>query len=195
MIETAVKSRLTAATFAFALLAPGAAMAAKGAEEGGSWLTLLFFTINFVLFAIILVKFAGPAISSFFAERAKSLRSDLGKLKGALQEAEDLANRAGARMARLEGELAQLKAELDRETAYQAGRVRELAKSTAERVRRDAEMTSGAIREAGRRHVREQLAQNSANVARELIARSFEDRDQDRLIDGFMEKLGQEAAR
>ncbi|HYA34963.1 MAG TPA: hypothetical protein VEF03_05055, partial [Candidatus Binataceae bacterium] len=149
----------------------------------------------FVLFAIILVKFAGPAIRSFFAERARSLRSDLGKLKSALQEAEDLANRAAARMARLEQDLAQLKDELDRETAYQAGRIRDLAKSTAERVRRDAEMTSGAIREAGRRHVRERLAESSASVARELIARSFEGRDQDRLIDGFMDKLGQEAAR
>ena len=80
--------------------------------------------------------------------------------------------------------------ELEQETAFQIGKVKDLAKSTAERIRRDSEMSHYALAEAAKRRVRAQLAESAATLARDLISRNFQPSDQGRLINGFMEKLG-----
>jgi len=183
----------SAAIFAAAFFAytVNAANAAEDAGEGhGSWLLLTFFAINFILFVGVLVYFAGPALRKFFADRAVTIRTALSRAKSALAEAEDLANKAAARMAALSAELKKLADELEQETAFQVGKVADLAKSTAERIRRDTEMSSSALSEAAKRRVRAQLAESAANLAREMIGRNFQPADQGRLIDGFMDKLG-----
>jgi F0F1-type ATP synthase membrane subunit b/b' len=177
-----------AAFFAYEVNAANAAEDA-GADHG-SWLLLTFFAINFILFVGVLVYFAGPALRKFFADRAVTIRTALSRAKSALAEAEDLANKAAARMAALSAELKKLADELEQETAFQVGKVADLAKSTAERIRHDTEMSKSALAEAAKRRVRAQLAESASNLARELIGRDFQPADQGRLIDGFMDKLG-----
>jgi F-type H+-transporting ATPase subunit b len=182
--------------FAMALVAaPSFAFAAEeAAGSSGSWLGTMFFAINFLLFAGIIYYFAGPMARNFFRDRATGIRSQLDRLSSALKEAQDLANRAAARMAKLDQEVAQLKFEMENETAFIVNRIREGARTTAERIRHDTELTGAAIVEAAQRRVRERLAATAANLARDLIAKSFEPSDQARLIDSFMEKIRHEAA-
>ncbi len=176
------------------IAAPSFAFAAEeAAENSGSWFGTLFFTINFAIFVAIIVKFAGPAIGTYFRDRATGIRSQLDRLNSALKEAQELASRAEARISQLEQEAAQLKSELDNETAFIVNRIREGARATAERIRRDTELTGAAITEAAQRRVREHLAATATNLARELIAKSFEASDQTRLIDNFMDKIRTEA--
>src|SRR5258707_1583470 len=93
-------------------------------------------------------------------------------------------------MAALWEEWKKLADELEQETASQVGKVADLATSTAERIRRDTEMSSSALSEAAKRRVRAQLAESAATLASDLIGRNFQPADQGRLIDGFMDKLG-----
>ena len=166
--------------------------AAEGAgAERGSWLLLTFFAINFILFVSVLVYFAGPPVRKFFADRAATIRTALSRAQSALAEAEDLANKAAARMAALSAELKKVAEELEQETAFQIAKVADLAKSTAERIRRDTEMSRAALAEAAKRRVRAQLAESTATLARDLIGRNFQPSDQGRLIDGFMDKARQ----
>ena len=151
----------------------------------------MFFVINFALFVWVLVHFAGPVLRKFFADRSVTIRTALSRAQSALAEAEDLANKAAARMAALAAELKKLSDELEQETAFQLGKVAELAKSTAERIHRDTELSGSALSEAARRRVRAQLAESAATLARDLIGRNFQPSDQGRLLDGFMDKLGQ----
>jgi F-type H+-transporting ATPase subunit b len=186
-----MKKWITSAAILAAAFFPRAALAAEGARtEQRSWLLLMYFTINFVLFVSVLVYFAGPPLRKFFADRAVTIRTALSRAQSALAEAEDLANKAAARMAALSAELAKVADELEQETAFQIGKVRDLAKSTAERIHRDTETSHYALAEAAKRRVRAQLAESAATVARELISRNFQPSDQGQLIDGFMDKLG-----
>jgi F-type H+-transporting ATPase subunit b len=176
------------------IAAPSFAYAAEeAAQNSGSWLGTMFFAINFLLFAGIIYYFAGPMASAFFRDRATGIRSQLERLNSALMEAQDLANRAAERMAHLEQDAAQLKSEMENETAFLVSRIGEGAKTTAERIRHDTELTGSAIVEAAQRRVRERLAANAAGIARELIAKSFAASDQARLIDSFMDKIQHEA--
>jgi len=186
-----MKKSITSAAILAAAFFPRAALAAEGAgAEHGSWLLLMFFAINFALFVYVLVHFAGPALKKFFADRAVTIRTALSRAASALAEAEDLANKAAARMAALAAELKKVADELEQETAFQVSKVADLAKSTAERIHRDTEMSSSALSEAAKRRVRAQLAESAATIASSLISRDFQRNDQGRLIDGFMDKLG-----
>src|SRR5271154_5379219 len=166
---------LAAAFFVYAVPAVEAAEGA-GAEHG-SWLLLTFFAINFILFVAVLVRFAGPVARKFFADRAVTIRTALSRAASAFAEAQDLANKAAARAAALDADLKQLADELERETDFQVGKVAELAKSTAERIHRDAEMSSTALSEAAKRRMRAQLAESAATLAGDLIARDFQPND------------------
>jgi F0F1-type ATP synthase membrane subunit b/b' len=186
-----MKKWITSAAIFAAAFFPVAAFAAEDAgAEHGSWLLLAFFAINFALFAWVLVHYAGPAARKFFADRAGTIRTALSRASSALAEAEDLANKAAARMAALSAELKKVGDELEQETAFQLAKVADLAKSAAERIRHDTAMSSSALSEAARRRVRAQLAESAATMARDLIGRNFQPADQGRLIDGFMDKLG-----
>jgi len=180
----------SAAIFAAAFFPQAAHAAEDAGAEHGSWLLLTFFAINFILFVAVLVRFAGPVARKFFADRAVTIRTALSRAASAFAEAQDLANKAAARAAALDADLKQLADELERETDFQVGKVAELAKSTAERIHRDAEMSSTALSEAAKRRMRAQLAESAATLAGDLIARDFQPNDQGRLIDGFMDKLG-----
>jgi F-type H+-transporting ATPase subunit b len=180
---------------AMVIAAPSLVFAAEeSAGPQGSWLGTMFFAINFLLFVGILYFFAGPMLRTFFRDRASGIRSQIDRLNSALQEAQDLANRAAARMAQLEQEATELKSEIDDETVFIANRIREGARATAERIRRDSGLTSAALADAAQRRVRERLAANAANIARELITHNFQSSDQSRLVDNFMEKIRHEAA-
>jgi F0F1-type ATP synthase membrane subunit b/b' len=186
-----MKKWITSAAIFAAAFFPHAAHAAEDAgAEHGSWLLLTFFVINFILFIGLLVYFAGPALRKFFADRAVTIRTALSRASSALAEAEDLANKAAARMAALAAELKKLADELEQETAFQVGKVADLAKTTAERIHRDTTMSSSALSEAAQRRVRAQLAESAATLASGMIGRDFQRDDQGRLIDGFMDKLG-----
>ena len=187
-----MKKWIISAAILAAAFFPNAARAAQeaGAEQG-SWLLLTFFAINFALFAWMLVHFAGPTVRKFFADRAVTIRTALSRASSAFSEAEELANKAAARMAALSAELKKLADELEAETAFQVAKVAELAKSTADRIRRDTTMSSSALSEVARRRVRAQLAESAATLARDLIGRNFQPADQGRLIDGFMDTLAQ----
>ena len=186
-----MKKWITSAAFIGAAFFPQIALAAaEPAEQRGSWLLLAFFVINFVLFAFLLVHFAAPVAQKFLADRAARIRSNLSRAQSAFAEAQDLANKAAARMAALEAELKKTAAEIEEETRFQVAKVTELAKSTAERIRRDAILSTAALAEAAKRRVRARLAETAATLARDLIGRDFQRDDQGRLIEGFMEKLG-----
>jgi F0F1-type ATP synthase membrane subunit b/b' len=180
------------------LLLPAAGWCAEGGGEaagGGSWLSLLFYVINFSLFVWILVHYAGPQARKFFSDRAAGIKETFARAQAVYKEAQDLAKRAAERMSRLEAEKKQLRADLDAETAYIANRIREMARETAQRIIRDTELTGQAMTEAAQRRVRAMLAETTGKIARELMVKSFTDDDQARLLRSFEEKLAQEAHR
>ena len=186
---------ISAAIFGAALSPRIALAAAEAPEERGSWMLLVFFTINFLLFVFVIGYFAVPLARKFFADRATTIRTSLSRAERAFAEAQDLANKAAARMAALEAELKKTAAEIEEETAFQVTRVAELAKSTAERIRHDAVLSTAALAEAAKRRVRARLAEAAPSLARDLIGREFQRDDQGRLIDGFMEQLAGGARR
>ncbi len=171
------------------------AFCAEAGEGGGSWLTLMFFTINFAAFVYILVFFAAPYIGKFFRDRASAISETLKRSETDAQRAQDIANQAAARAARLETDKAEFADETRAETVREIGRMRELAQATAERIKRDAELTAAGTADSARRRIRAHLAQVATDLARDLVVKNLEASDQGRLIEDFMDRLRREVAK
>jgi len=179
-----------------ATLTPTLALAAEGAVEArGTWGALFFYIVNFLLFVIILWKYALPAARHFFLDRAVGIRETHAKAEAAFRAAQELANRAAERMARLEAEKTQTGSDLADETVFQIGRIYDLAQEAAARIKHDAELGAAAMAENAQRRVRQALAHAAGSLARELVANNFRADDQTRLLRGFVDKLGEEALR
>lgn len=178
-------------------LCPALAFCAENpaATEAGSWFALLFYVINFSLFVVIIARYAGPAIKGFFRDRAVGIRQNMQRADSALLQAQERASRAAEQMSRLDAEKARIASEMTNETVYQVGRIYDMAREAVARLKRDTELTSAALRESGRRHVREAMALAAGEIARELIVHNFEPSDQSRLLEQFTAKLNQEAGR
>lgn len=174
---------------------PALAFCAEGGEGGGSWLTLMFFTLNFAAFVYIVVFFAAPYVTKFFRDRASAIRETLSRSETDAQRAQDIANQAAARAARLETDKAELAGETRAETAREITRMREMAQATAERIKRDAGLTAAGTADSARRRIRARLAQVATDLARDLVTRNLEASDQVRLIEDFMDRLRREVAK
>ncbi|MGA2412443.1 MAG: hypothetical protein ABSG46_18915 [Candidatus Binataceae bacterium] len=129
----------------------------------------------------------------FLNRRATTICDSMAKAESAFHQAEELANRAAERAAKLESEKARIASDLSDETVYQVGRIYDMAQETAARIKRDTAMTAAALRENGQRRMRRALADAAGRLALERIKHDFRPSDQDRLIASFVTKLREEA--
>jgi F0F1-type ATP synthase membrane subunit b/b' len=189
-----MKLKITLAATLGVGLSPTLAFCAEGgAAEGGSWLALLFYVINFAIFVYILARYAAPLAVKFFHERAVEIRNTANLSESGLRSASQTAAQGEAEVAGLEAEKARILAEMRAETAREAARIRELGQMSAQRIRRDAEMTARSIADSGRRTVQAHLAATAARLARTLITDNFEAADQARLLQEFLLTVGKES--
>ena len=179
-------SRLALA--ALLALAPSAALAASGGEEGGGW-GFFWQALNLALLVGVLVWFGRTPVRQFFTDRRHRVRQDLESSARLLAEAE-------ARLAEWRGKLASLDAEIGaaHETSRrlaEAERERILAeaRASAERIRRDA----GTAVDQEVRRARAALRAEASDLAVELAERILRDEltgaDRERLVAEFVERI------
>jgi ATP synthase F0 subunit b len=175
------------------VLWPAWSFAAEGEPAQGSWFALIFYAINFVLFVWLVRKYGWPYITQFFHDRSSTIREIRSRADKAYQEAQELAGRARQQLEQLAADQRKMTSELDDETAYQVRQLNEAASEAVSRIRRDTEITRTALREAAQRRLRETMAEAAGRLAREIISRNFRASDQARLLQGFIDRVGEEA--
>jgi len=174
---------------------PSWLFAAEGEQVEGSWFALIFYTINFLLFLWIVRRYGWPDITQFFHDRSHTIREIRGRAEKAYQEAQELANRAAQQLRQLEADKRKMMSELDEETTYQIGQMNDAAREAVSRIRRDTEITTAALRDGAQRRLRHTMAEATGRIARELVSRNFKASDQTRLLQGFIDRIGEEGRR
>ena len=174
------------------LVWPSAVFAAEPEHAEGSWFALIFYALNFVLFLWIVQKYGWPRIAEFFRSRSRTIRENRGRAETAFQEAQELAIRAAQQLRQLDADKRTTMLELNEETGYQMRQIDQAAHEAISRIRRDTEITTAAVRDGAQRRLRQTMAEAAGTIARELVSRNFQASDQDRLLGGFVEHIGEE---
>jgi ATP synthase F0 subunit b len=172
---------------------PSWVSAAEPEQAEGSWFALIFYVINFLIFLWIVRKYGWPAIRQFFLDRSRSVRDIRSRAEKAYQDAQALANHAAQQLQLLEADKNRMMAELDKATTYQLGQINQAAREAVGRIQRDKEVTAIGLRDGAQRRLRQTMAEAAGRIARELVRHDFQASDQVRLLQGFIDRLAEEA--
>jgi F-type H+-transporting ATPase subunit b len=175
------------------LLAPEVFAAGGGSEaeaHGPNWTMLFFQVLNAVILAVVLVKFAGPALRNYFQQRSSDIRQAIEGAQDQLREAEAEIAELRARLASFDGEAEGLVAGVAEAAQAEGARVKQRAEATAERIREDARRVADSEIERARQALRAEAARLAIEIAADTLRDQTTPEDDERLVREFTDKIG-----
>jgi F-type H+-transporting ATPase subunit b len=168
------------------------AWAAGGAEHHTPPISdLIFPTLNFLIYAFIIVKYAFPLVRNFLRSRREEVISVITLASAKKQQAEALVREYKTKLAGLDKEVQSIQAswrdEAEREKAKQLIE----AQSLAAKIKEDAQFLAEQEVKIARQKIREEMANQAEATARELVRRHLSPADQNRLATEFIQHIGQ----
>lgn len=168
------------------------AWAAGGAEHHTPPISdLIFPTLNFLIYAFIIVKYAFPLVRNFLRSRREEVISVITLASAKKQQAEALVREYKTKLAGLDKEVQSIQTswrdEAEREKAKQLIE----AQSLAAKIKEDAQFLAEQEVKIARQKIREEMANQSEATARELVRQHLSPADQSRLATEFIQHIGQ----
>ncbi len=175
-----------------ALISPALLLAGQTAEGGGLLQnTTLWRVINLLIFVVVLVYLLRNKIriGQVFNDRAASIVKELEQAKREKQEAEQKLAELEARLGRLDQEVAEIRAQSERESKAEAERISQSAQADAEKIGQSAQREIEGAMRAARSELREFVAEHSVKLAEEIIRREIRPEDNSRMFTKFVDDL------
>ena len=169
----------------FALAAGG------GADRSGDLLDLLYRFINFGLLVIILIIVLRKVpVKEYFSSRIEGIKKELEDLKKQREAAEQKARDLETKLKAFEEERKEILAQYQADGLAEKERILAEAGVRAKQILRQAEVSIQFEMQTAKEKLKQEVVALAAQRAEEIIAREMTDKDQDRLVNEFIDKLG-----
>jgi F-type H+-transporting ATPase subunit b len=169
----------------FALAAGG------GADRSGDLLDLLYRFINFGLLVIILIIVLRKVpVKEYFSSRIEGIKKELEDLKKQREAAEQKARDLETQLKVFEEERKEILAQYKADGLAEKERILAEAGVRAKQILRQAEVSIQFEMQTAKEKLKQEVVALAAQRAEEIIAREMTDKDQDRLVNEFIDKLG-----
>lgn len=169
------------------------AAAATAAEEGGSSAEhsseMIFKWIHFAILAGLLYWVFGKLLPPMFRRNADSISSAITKATAAKVEAERKLQEAATKMGNLEREIAEFRAQAQRDAATEVERLRGATVLDVEKIRAAAKAEIEAAERAARVELKELAARLAVDGAESLVAKQMTPAVQEAMISSFVQSL------
>jgi F-type H+-transporting ATPase subunit b len=173
------------------VLSSFASAAGGGADRSGDLLDLLYRFINFSLLVIILfIVLRKVPLKEYFSSRIEGIKKELEDLKHQREAAERKAQELESKLKAFEGERKEILAQYKADGLAEKERILAEARDRAKQLLQQAEMSIEYEMQTAKEKLKEEVVALAAQRAEEIIAREMTDKDQDRLVNEFIEKLG-----
>lgn len=176
------------------LLGP-ALFLAEAAENSGGILENrpLWRVINLVVFLLVLIYILRNkiGIGRVFDNRAATIVKELEQARLEKQEAESRLAELETRLGRLDQEIAEIRAESERESARESERISQAADADAEKIRQTANREIEGAVKAARTELRAFVAEASVDMAERMISRELRPEDNARMVNKYIDELGE----
>jgi F-type H+-transporting ATPase subunit b len=170
-----------------------AAISAHAADEGGADTTErakeIFKWINFAIVAGLLAWVFLKLTPPFFRKNAETISSAISKATAAKAEADRRLREAEEKLARLDQEVAQLRATAQREIAAETERLRAATESDIQRIGLAARAEIEAAERAARLELKAAAANLAVDEAETLLAKELTPKVQESLVASFVKSL------
>jgi F-type H+-transporting ATPase subunit b len=151
---------------------------------------LLWRTLNFAALVFLLVKFGGRPIAKYLGDRRQSIADELKEMENRRDEAEQACTEFETRLAGMEDEIALMVERATASAAKEKKRILAEAEQAAQEIRRQAEAAVQAAVTAARRGLQEEVAEQAAAMAEQLIVKNLTPTDHVALIEQYLDKTG-----
>jgi F-type H+-transporting ATPase subunit b len=169
------------------------AAATFAAEEGGSSSEhsseMIFKWIHFAILAGLLYWVFGKLLPPIFRRNADNISSAISKATAAKTEAERKLQEAVAKMGNLEREIAEFRAQAQRDAAAEVERLRAATVLDVEKIRAAAKAEIEAAERAARVELKELAAKLAVDGAETLVAKQMTPAVQEAMISSFVQSL------
>jgi F-type H+-transporting ATPase subunit b len=165
--------------------------AGGGADRSGDLLDLLYRFINFGLLVIILfVVLRKVPLKEYFSSRIEGIKKELDDLKRQREAAEHKARDLEGKLKAFEGERKEILAQYKADGLAEKERILAEARDRAKQILQQAEVSIQFEMQTAKEKLKQEVVALAAQRAEEIVAREMTDKDQDRLVNEFIDKLG-----
>lgn len=165
------------------------AHAAHGAPSiDGKALALQLFNFGVLLF--ILIKFGGSAINKSLRVRHDKMKADLDEAQRLRADAEARFKTQEARLANLQSELSALRQSMKDSAEAEKRRLIDVAEARAQRIEEETRFLLDQQVKQAELSFKAEVANAAARIAEEIVRRSVNTSDQQRLVSSFIADIG-----
>jgi F-type H+-transporting ATPase subunit b len=148
--------------------------------------SLLLQILNFGVLVFLLVKFGGPAVSKALTARHQQLKTELAAASEARAAAQARLERQEVRLAALEHEIAAIRAGIKQEAEVEKARLIEIAEERAGRIKAETVFLMEQQVKEAKAELQREAARAAVDLAEQMVRRSLNAGDQQRLVDTFV---------
>ena len=164
--------------------------AAGGSLSAAKLKDLGWRVVNFIALMIILVKFGAKPIGSGLAARQKKIKDEIETLNKQRADAESSYNEFQEKLATVESEIDKVVERAVAQAEVEKAKIIEKAELAADDIKRAADQAiQNEITEA-RRFLKDEVADQAAVMAEELIVKNLTANDQVKIIEDYLAKVG-----
>ena len=146
--------------------------------------------VNFAVLAIILVKFLGKPIVNALNSRRMTIVNQFEDLDERRGEVEQTYKKYEAKLGRVDQEIELIVEAAKAQAETEKTRIIEEAERAAEAIKRKAEMSVQQELTVARKKLREDVAEQAAAMAEEIIRKDFKAADQTSMVNNYLDKVG-----
>lgn len=174
------------------LLTAGFALAASGPVDSGVLLKdFLYRCLNFVLMLAILIYFVAKPFKKGMAARREGIAKALQEAETTRQQAEAKFAEYDAKLSKAAGEIEQIYAAIRQEGEQERERILANAREMAAKIQQEAEKSAATAVAKARLELRQEASMLAVALAEELLKKDFTKADHVRLVEEYMQKVGE----
>ena len=181
------------AAFGGAMLLPAVAFAA-GADHQDSVVILKDFIwrcVNFAVMVGLLAYFVSKPIRNGLQNRRAEIEKTLADAAAARDAAEAKARDYQDKLAKAAGEIESIYAAIRREGELERDRILASAREMSAKIEQEADAKAASAVARARTELRAEAARLAVELAEELLTKNVTATDQKRLVDEYMQKVGE----
>jgi F-type H+-transporting ATPase subunit b len=177
------------------LLLAGAAVASEAAHGGHGAIDpakiqeLIWRTVNFVVFAAILIKLVAKPAKNFFAQRSQDVATTLEELEAKLAEATAAVKTAETRLSEVAQEREKIIQQYMAEGEMEKAKILDKANLVAERIKEMAALSIQQETKKATHELREEIVGMATQMATDMIKEKATYADQQGLVEEYLKKV------
>lgn len=177
----------------FGLLLATMAQAGGGGEAHGvtpeKMTDFIWRSVNFLVFAAILVKLVAKPAKEFFARRSQDISQSFAELEAKKEAAEAALKEAEARLAQVASERERLIQEYIAEGEMEKAKIIEKAEMVAARIKEMAALSIAQETKKAAQQLKQEVAEHATRLAEDLLKQQITPADQSKLVEEFLQKV------